>query len=95
MDLLLTLRRGFRYPNSVLNPEQTFPITTTKNSTASRTEGYGYVDLEKVPSRSEILANLPAQAQQKYVAYTKIQKLRTDRHHPIWIFQPHLMETAE
>ena len=79
MNWLLTLRRGFRYPNPALNPEQTFPIATTKNTTTPRIEGHGYIDLEKVPSRSEILAGLPAQAQQTHVVYTKIQKLgRTD-----------------
>lgn len=78
MNRLLTLHRGFRYPNPALNPEQIFPITT-KNTTTSRTKGHGYIDLEKAPSKSDVLAALPAQAQQTHVVYTKIQKLgRTD-----------------
>ena len=78
--------------NPALTPDQTFPISNILTRLPSQlgplpTSRSGQeVDLGKVPSAQSILKYLPAEANQTYLVYTKVQKLSKNHNIPFGYF---------
>jgi hypothetical protein len=81
---LIYPNRNFKYPNSALRPNQTFPIfsssTPTQNQNHTTSPPPSHFDLSLATSFSPF--TLPEKADQKILLYTKTLKLSIDSNHP-------------
>jgi hypothetical protein len=84
LPLILTRDRNFKYPNSALRPNQSFPLFPNRklqdlNDEASL-ESPSHFDLSTATSLHR--SNIPDTANQTILLYTKTQKLSISSSHP-------------
>ncbi|OJD25873.1 hypothetical protein ACJ73_02760 [Blastomyces percursus] len=83
----------FKYPNPALSSAQAFPIYNTNSNNMKtynpqplRIRSRTHIDLTQVSSAAAVLSNLPPEAQQTYVLYTKISQMSKNQNVPFGYF---------
>ncbi|KKZ63416.1 hypothetical protein EMCG_02303 [[Emmonsia] crescens] len=83
----------FKYPNPALSSLQTFPIYSTNpnnmklyNPRPLSLPSDNHIDLTQISSTPALLSDLPPDAQQTYVIYTKISQMSKNQNMPFGYF---------